>query len=309
MGTYLQWNRTRPVRRVTWVCGPEAVLARDVVAEHQAGAVPDQQVTLFAGNGPEREVWDMLESSPPGGGRRAVVHGAEKLKNLSGVAGLAADGALAASFVVFVSAAGDFERADGALAPHLAALQASRSGQLVRCCAPSKPEDRTALVAAWWPGLPPYLAREVLARCGSLERAWHACAQARAAGLSPEAASLPAVCQGEPAGDLADLIMAGRRKAAMAVAGEAAAGAVIGLLAARLAVAEQVADGVRSGLPVREAVARHRQDRFLANRVAPYAAAYDPGRVRRCRRLLAGLDAAWRSGARDGVAESLIALW
>jgi hypothetical protein len=299
------------VRRVTWVCGPEPVLARDVVSAHRDGAAPGQCVTLFAGTVPEPDVWDLLLSSPPGGGRRAVVHGAEKLKDYSAMAALAGEDSLATAFAVFVSAGADFERERGALAPHLAALQASKSGQLVRCCEPSKAEDRTALVASWWPGASRTLAYDVLARCGSLERAWHACAQARMAGLKPEARMLAVVCPSEPAGELADLLIAGKRAAAAAVAREAGAevAAVIGLLAQRLSAIEAVSAGVRSGLSAREAASRGHVDRFTAALVVPHVAAYDAERVSRCRRLLASLESAWKSGARDGVPEALAAGW
>lgn len=299
------------MRRVTWVCGPEPVLVRDVVAAHRDGADPGQCVTLFAGDAPEREAWDLLLSSPPGGGRRAVVHGAEKLRDYSAVAALASEGSLATAFVVFVSGAGDFERDGGALVPHLAALQASKDGQLVRCCEPSKAEDRTALVASWWPGASRTLAYDLLARCGSLERAWHACAQARMAGLAPEPRMLAVVCPSEPGGELADLLIAGKRKAAAAAARGAGAevAAVIGLLAQRLSAIELIAAGTGAGLPAREAASRGHVDRFTASLVIPHTAAYDAERVSRCRRLLAALEAAWKSGARDGVPEFLVAGW
>lgn len=299
------------MRRVTWVCGPEDVLARDVVAAHRAGAPTGQCVTLFAGDTPEPEVWDLLLSTPPGGGRRAVVYGAEKLKDFSAVPALAADAGLATAYVVLVSGADGFEREGGAMAPHLAALQAAKSAQLVRCCEPAKPEDRAALVAAWWPGAVLTLAHDVLTRCGSLQRAWHACAQARQARLQPTAAMAALVCQGEPAGELADLLMAGRRRAAVAVAREACAetGLVIGQLASRLAAVEQIADAMRDGTGARQAAIRQHVDGFTAGRVLPHVRSYDAARVRRCRRLLADLESAWRSGARDGLAEVLIALW
>jgi len=299
------------VRRVTWVCGPEAVLARDVVAAHRDGASPGQCVTLFAGSVPEREIWDLLLSLPPDGGRRAVVHGAEKLKDASAVPALAREDSLATAFAVFVSSAPDFERDGGALVPHLAALQASKAGQLVRCCEPSKAEDRTALVASWWPGASRTLAYDLLTRCGSLERAWHACAQARMAGLAPEARMLAVVCPSEPAGELADLLITGKRAAAAAVAREAGAevAAVIGLLAQRLSAIELISAGVRSGLPAREAASRGHVDRFTASLVLPHAGAYDAERVSRCRRLLAFAESAWKSGARDGVPEALAAGW
>jgi hypothetical protein len=312
MATYWQWQRKKPLRKVTWVCGPEPVLVREVVAAHREGAPPDQCGALFAGEVPEREVWDALLSSPPPGGRRTVVYGAEKLKNAGNAALVAADGGLDATYTVLVSAEPDFARDGTALVPHLAALQASKAAQLVRCCEPSKVEDRTALVASWWPGATPNFAYDVLARCGSLERAYLACEQARMAGLAPGREMAAVVCPAEPGGDFADLLMSGDKRAAVAVAGQLSApdlGAVIGLLASRLVAAEQISAGVRDGMHPREAASRERVDRFVASRVIPYIGAYTADRIGRCRRALAVAESAWRSGTRAGVAESLVARW
>jgi hypothetical protein len=309
VATFIQWNRNRSVRRVTWVCGPEPALVREVVAAHQDGSPPDQCVTLFAGEVPEREIWDVVLSDPASGGRRAAVHGAERLKNLANVAQAAGPDAADSAFAVFVSAASDFEREDGALVPHLAALQASRAGQLIRCCEPSSLEDRVALVASWWPGATPTVAHEVLSCSGSLSAAWLACEQARLAGLAPSPQLAAAVCRPEPGGELADLLMAGDKRRAMAVAARGDLAPAIGLLASRLATAELIGDGMRAGLAPREAVAEKRIDRFAASRVLPHLAAYGPDRIQACRSILAGAETAWRSGARLGVAESLIALW
>jgi hypothetical protein len=311
--SYLQWSKKKPARPVTYVCGPEAVLARLVAAEHRDGAPPGQCSSVWAGEVPESEVWDALLTMPPAGGRRVTVWDAQKLKRAADyLPVLAAGEGLETTVAVLVSTAPDFETEGGALVPHLAVLQASRRGQLVRCCAPARLEDRIALVASWWPGASPVFAQDVLARCGSLERAWQACAQAQAAGLSPDAAGAAAVCHGQPGGSLADLLMAGRRARAVQAAsllGPGEIGAVIGLLASRLAAIEQIAAYTQTGMTAREAAGRARIDRYVAGLVIPYLSAYSPDRIRRCRLLLAGADAAWRRGARGGVPQSLVALW
>lgn len=312
MATYWQWCRKKTLRRVTWVCGPEDVLVREVVTAHREGAPPDQCTALFVGEAPERDVWDALFADPLPGGRRAVVYGAEKLRDAGNAALLAADPGLEAAYVVFVSADADFPREGSALVPHLAALQASKAAQLVRCCEPSKTEDKTALVASWWPGATPNLAYDVLVRCGSLERAYQACEQARLAGLEPSRRMAAVVCPAEPGGNFADLLMAGDKRGACTVAGQLSIpdlGAAIGLLASRLVAAEQIGYGVRHGLSPREAASREHVDRFVASRVLPHAGAYTADRIRRCRRVLALAEFAWRGGTRAGVAESVVALW
>jgi hypothetical protein len=287
------------------------VLVREVVAAHRAGAPPDQCTAVFAGEAPGYEAWDHLLADPLPGGRRTVVYGAEKLESLENVALLAAEAA-DTTFTVFVSGETDFGRESGKLVPYLAALQASKAAQLIRCCEPSRAEDRTALVASWWPGATLSFAYDVLSRCGSLERAWLACEQARMACLPPEPAMAAVTCPAEPGGEFADLLMSGNKAAAVTAAGQVSRGelgAVIGLLASRLAVAEQIGEGVRHGMRPREAASREHVDRFVASRVIPYLGAYGSDRIRRLRRVLAGSEAAWRSGSPTGVAESLVALW
>lgn len=307
MASYLQWSRNPVLRRVTWVCGAEPCLVREVVAAHRAGADPDRLVTFFAGETPERDIWDLLLSYPPPGGRRAVVYDADRLRSLHLVADLAAARGMDAAVTVFVSPEADF--GDGG---HLAALKASRSAQTVRCCAPSSLEDRVALVASWWPGATANLAYDVLTRAGSLDAAWQACLQARAAGLEPLPAMAALACQQAAAGDLADLLFAGDKPRAMALAAEvprAEIPGLVGLLDYRLGLAQEAGAALRSGLAPREVAGQLRADRFIAGKVVPHAAAYDASRVRRLRRVLADADAACRSGASIGVAESVIALW
>ena len=311
MASFATWTGKRPVRRVTWVCGDQTALVREVTDAHCAGAPDGQLVTLYAGDGPERDIWDLLLSVPPSGGRRAVIYGAERLQAARHVRLLATAPELAAAYAVFVDARDDFAREEDALVPHLAALQASRNGQLIRCCAPGRAETQIELVAAWWPGASLAFAGGLLKRCGSLDEAWQACRTARLAGLKPEPAMAAAVCPRSPAGDLADRLFAGDRRGAMEAARvlpHAETAALAGLLASRLAAAEAVAEGIRDGLPPREAVSRVRE-RYAATRVAPYAAGYQPDRVRRCRALLARIDSAFRSGAPGGLAEVLVACW
>jgi hypothetical protein len=311
MATYQQWAKSRTVRRVTWVCGPEYVLAREVVAAHRAGAPPGQCETLVLGDVPERRVWDTLFTDPGPAGRRVTVYGAELLEHPEMAAAVAAD-AHPLTAAVFVSSDDDFARDGKALVPHLAALQSSRSAQLVRCCAPSRVEDQAALVRGWWPGSSPVFAQEVLTRCGSLSAAYLACEQARLAGLKPGPAEQAAVCHGQPGAQLADLLMAGSKGRAMNAAAQldrAGLASVIGLLASKLAAVEQLAEGVREGSTPREVVSAARAERFQLSRALPHLQAYNADRIARCRAVLAGADAAWRNGAFEGVPESLVSLW
>jgi hypothetical protein len=305
VATYSTWRKSQTVRRLTWVCGTEACLAAEVVAAHRAGADPSQLATFWAGETPERDIWDTLLSYAPPGGRRAVVYGAERLKYPDTIADLAAAQGMDAAVTVFVSGEGDFTKEGGGLAPHLEVLKAARDGQLVRCCAPSSFEAKAALLAVWWPGMAQTTAYDVLARCGSLQAAWQACRQGNAAGLEPSPAYAVLVCPAAPGGDLADLLIAGEKQRAMVLAAQLSrgeVGALIGLLDYRLTAAAEIRaeqrDGGEEGRP-----------RYGMGKIARHAQAYDPARVLRLRGVLAGIDSAWRSGAAVGLAESIVARW
>lgn len=310
MASYLQWARKRAVSRVAWVCGDEQALVRDVL-DAWSGVAPGNPVVLFAGDCPERDVWDALLTDPPPGGRRVTVWGAERLRALGNVALLAGPDADGTAYTVFVSAEADFARAERegkkALAPHLAALQASRAGQLIRCCRPSDEEAVVQLVARWWPGAGANLAADVLGLCGgSLTAARQACDKAVRAGLEPTLAMAELACPDGPGPGLADLLIAGDRRGALARAsglGHRETGAALGLLAARLAALAEIGELRRRGQPL------YRLDRYLARLLGPHAAGYGPDRISRCREVLAFLESWWRAGADEGIAESLVALW
>jgi hypothetical protein len=310
MATYGQWARARRTSRVAWVCGDEPALVRDVLAAWRALA-PGQSAVLFAGDAPERDIWDQVLADPSPGGRCVIVHGAERLRAPGHVAVLAGPDAADTAYTVFVSAEPDFAREvrDGkpALAPHLAALQASKAGQLIRCCRPAKDEDVIRLVAGWWPGAGAVLAAEVLELCGgSLTAAWQACDTAVRAGLEPTSAMAALACPPGRGPGLADRLIAGDRRGALAEAGRLGhgeTGAVLGLLAARLAALAEISELRAREQPL------YRLDRYLVHLLGPHARDYGPDRISRCREVLAMLESHWRSGADEGVAEALCALW
>ena len=241
----------RKTAPVAWVCGDQPALVREVTSAYRATCPADRQVTGTAGEDPDRDVWDLALADSPA--RLLVVRAADRLRDLEPMAHLAAAASGTGLRVVFVSGAGDFARADGskALAPHLAVLQASRHGQLVRCCAPAKDEDLAALVASWWPGADARHAALVLRLCGGdLTRAREACDKAARAGLAPGERYARLVCVTEPGAAFADPLIAGDKAAALAAAyraspDETAAG--IGLLASRLRVLAEFHDVQQAG--------------------------------------------------------------
>jgi hypothetical protein len=317
VATFSQWHKIRRLAPVTWVCGPEPVLAREVEAEFRAHHEPGETWALWAGENEAGDVWDELLTEPGLSRRLTIVHEAEKLGQLERMDQLT-QGSPDGASVVFISAAGDFDRAeeDGkkVLAPHLETLKACKDGQMIRCCAPSKPEDRAALVASWWPGASLALGRQVLDRCGeNLTWARETCAKATAAGLGADEKYLTTVCEPELGTQFAELLIARDKAGALKAVSQASPGEIalgLGLLASRLralgALSEAKRRGARSSTDL--AIKTH-LDRWLISKLAAFAQPYDIARVRRCRELLALADSHRRQGAQTGVAEMVIALW
>jgi hypothetical protein len=318
MGTFLQWSKTRKTSQLAWVCGDQPALVQAVLDTYRAGFSAAQTWALWADDEEPRDIWDELLTLPFNP-RLIIVHRAGRLGASLGRMSDLAIAAPGGATSVFVSDQADFARTgadDGkkVLAPHLAAIQGSKNGQLVRCCAPSRYEDKMALVASWWPGAGTNHARTVLRLCsGNLTLAAEACDKARRAGLAPTGKHAALVCEPEDGAAFADALVAGDKAAAVAAAqraGPGETGAGIGLLASRLAMLAAIGDALCHGATPADLPYKVRGiDRWLLSRLAPHAAPYDAARVRRCRELLASAEHSWRSGAVEGVAVSLVANW
>jgi hypothetical protein len=294
------------------VCGPEPVLADDVIATVRVALPAAGRAVFFAGNDVERDIWAACSVVPPAGQERlAVVWDAHKLRRPAELVPLVKAGREAAgSWLLFISAEDDFTRDKDGLAPHLAAVRDSRNGQLIRCTVP-KDDDLLDWAARQWPGLGRNAAHRLLTRAGGdLAAVRDAGAKARATGLA-DAKYIDVLCEQRPGQQFAELLLAGDKTGALAAARALppAPGAAIGFLDSRLGTLAAIREGQRRQLEPRDIAARSGVSRFLISRYRDVAQAYGPDRVRRCRELLAVADAAWRSGASQGVAEVLAAGW
>lgn len=321
MATYLQWNRSRLVRPVTWACGPEWALAHEVElqARHDLATLPILH-SIWAEAATEPRTWDYLLETPPAGGRLVIVHDAQNLAMTDRMA-ILLDSRARFSYVLFISDEEDFARIESGgkkvLAPHLAAIKDSKDGQLIRCCKPSRDEDVLRLIASWWPdedGRPAGLnfASALLARCGGqLGAVYVACQTAKGAAFPPEEQWLDMACQSVPQAKYADELLAGHRKVALEEAAQlsdAEAASVLKLLGSRLS-AMVTYNALRARDMDPEQIARHGIARWQQSQLAPYAARYAPSKVIYCRKLLAMAEDAFRSGVRDGLLQAVAALW
>lgn len=308
MSTFSQWQRAgRPVRRVTWVCGPEQVLA-DEVAGVQLSAAPFDVTRLTAGEVPDRDIWDRC--ALPGEGRLVLVRAADRLKDPARLVPLVR-AARDVAMLVLVSGEDDLARDEDGLAPHLAAIRDSRYAQMVRCTAP-KDDGLLDWTAGQWPGLGRNDAWRLASRAGgNLAAIRDAGVKAQASGLL-EPRYIDVLCEPSPGAEMAELLVTGDKPAALAAARAmlpSAIGAALSLLGSRLSTLASIRDGQRRQLDTRAICSRLGVPQFLLARYRDVAVNYAPDRVRRCREILATADAAWRTGASGGVAETVIANW
>lgn len=316
MPTYSQWARSRPLRQVTWVCGPEPVLVREVTRHFRASLPDAVWAVLWAGDQDEGGLWDSLLGAGALRGRVTVVHDAQLLRRSGDLVPVLLDSLPEGHFAVFVSAGLDFPRVSAEkkapLVPYLEDIRAHRDGQLVRCCPPSRDEELLKLVASWWPGAGLNFAASLWARCGqSLTAAWQACDQAARASLAPTQEYLEYVLPVPEDSFWASLVMSGDRARSVSAAARLshaealqAVKSLNTLLAQACAYAKLKA---RSLEP--DEIARHGITRPQQRELARYAARYSPAREVSCRVLLATAEQALRSGASAGALEAVAALW
>ncbi len=323
MATFTQWCRSvsRPgaqPRRVTWLYGSavlrEEAIQRIFLAVHCGGAA------LTAGGIPERAVWDAcLQLPPPGEDRLVMVRSAQRLRDFAPLAALGSARDAAGLWLVFSSDDDDcYQRKAGkivqdgkkVLLPGPAAVSALSCGQLVRCALSSQ-EDQIAWIQSQLPGLAPTVAWRVLDRVGGdLALAASVCAQLAlwpAAGRTEQAVA--ALVPQEPAGEFTEAVVHDRKAQAMAARPpEEETGRAIGQLGSLLDYLALLYSASLQQLGMRDTV-KLGVPQVVAVKYRRIASRYPPARVLSCRMLLAEADAAWRSGAGEGVAEVVAALW
>lgn len=322
MATYAQWYRGTRAARFVWVCGSERVLAEEVVAAVtiRVSPRPENYVTCTAGEFPERDLWTAAAAYPPDldAPRLIVVREAQKLSDWEPLTDLIAHARdLPQLHMTLVSADDALAKQKGpdgrvALAAYLAALRDSSLGQMVVCSLPAE-NDLIAWVKRRLPGAGDNLAYHLLTRCGgNLAIVAAVCAKAS---LFPDRLGTDLVdefCLEEPAVGFADALTAGDKATALAAADAmdpVELGAAVGLLDSRLDTLAVLNTAAAAGLTPAEMRTRLRLPQFVVAKYRKAAGDYPANRVRDRRAVLAAADAAWRQGARTGVAEFICALW
>jgi len=312
VGTYSQWRTAvdkGDLRRVVWICGDQHVLVEEVIdtiREHVNAGELDY-TSLSCVDTADRDIWAAAMQYPltPGASRLLLVRDAEKLGNWEPLTEwMDHSRQLPGSHLVFVS-----NETNVPDKPYIEALQSRRRiGQVVRCSQPS-PEDAIAWVRRR-SRLDQEMAFHLLRRVGgNIAVAASVCTKLTAFDGTAGPATIDALCDQEPGQSFVDALIAGDKPEALLAVPrmtDREQGAAITLLSARLDIlgalwrSSRHAQSVRDlrGVPV-----------FLAKKYRHLARDYDPNRCVYARRVVAVVDEAYRSGARVGVLEALVALW
>jgi DNA polymerase III delta subunit len=312
MASFTQWAGKKNLKRITWLCGPEQVLQREVVDAYRAVVPAEHTLTLYPGQN-ETEIWDEVLAEPAGPSRLVIVKNADKLKLTGNFTVLAEADTLDSSFTVFCSDLPDAPREGRELLPHLVAIQKCRDGQIVRCAVPSKEEDLVRLVSSWWPGTGGNLAFELLKRVGGdLGEAREACWKAVMAGLEPSPQTVEIVAETLPSAGYVESLLAGDRSEAADLASKLTrdeVGYSLAVLAGRLESIDLIREARQRGMERSDIAVKMKIDRYTLARLFPVALHYSPERLTALRALLAEAESFYRAGAYEGIAEALVALW
>lgn len=319
MGSYAQWRTAvdaGELRRVTWVCGDQRVLVEEVVdTTRRKLAVSElDYVSLSHGPGFDREVWAQANqySLSPGNNRLILVRDAEKLTDRGQLGDwLARTRYLPGVYLLFVSNESDLPRTAGrgiqGLLPWASAIKSPR-GFLVRCTMPSE-SDAIAWVRRH-SQLDDSAARHLLTRSGgNLSTAAAVTAKLSLFDGRASTATIDLLCMERPMDDFTDILLSlDKRRALLRIRDldETDRLRLVPVLDARLDLLQGLHRHQIAGHTLRQITG---VPPFLARQYLPLARHYDAARCAHRRRVLAVVDDALRTGARDGVLEALVSLW
>jgi hypothetical protein len=319
VGSYAQWRKGADkgtVRRFTWVCGTELVLVQEVV--DTILDLAKARVWIGCSGDSEMSVWVSAGQVSDVDTKVLVVRDAQNMKRWRNLEALLENSRdFRHLYMVFVSSepgltkvAGENEDDKAELAPHLAALRDASQGQLVVCSTPSY-EDQLAWVKRQVP-LSDNLASYLLMKCGGdLSAVRDTCTKIRLLDLTEVSRqAIDDLAPVTPGQDFADCLLSGNKQAAMfALPDDDELASVIGLLDARLDMLDELHKAAALGWSAADMHQRTRLPQFVIAKYRRFAGGYTSLVVQHRRAILAVADAAYRQGARGGVAEAIAALW
>lgn len=324
MASFIQWAtsfKTKGVApRATWICGDNLVLVEEVVDQLKKSlSVPViNYETYTVGTVKESSIWASLYrlSLDVGQPTLTIIRDAQKITDWEPLHLYLKIKSEGTGYVILVSDESDFPRDRpkgdqklGDLKAHIRLVQSK--GAIVRCITPNEEE-----LVKWAKTKLPRVAESVLVHM--VQRAGHntkairdVCAKLRV--FKPASVTVKVVDSlviPSAVEELADSLVAGDKKAALlSKIEEDESTALIRLLDSRVDLLHNLYLGSIINLSVRDVCAKYRLSDFLVRKYSPHARMYDASRRDRLKRMLAILEEQSMAGAREGVAEALVALW
>ncbi len=304
--TYAQWRASADkaeARRCIYLCGPETALRQEVIETTISIVNPSHldYVSVDADHAATADIWADANAYPltPNASRLVVVRNAQNLRDWTPLESwLNTVRRRPSTYLLFVS-----EDAEVPDAPHITLLRKRSHGQVVRCTRPN-PTDLTAWVRRR-AGLDVEMATRLLDNVHwNVADAADACRKLALFGGNPGPATVDAVCNPGP-GNLVEFLLADEKVQALGAVHQLDQ-AALGLLAARVDLLGRMWAYAKAGVPAREI---RDVPPFILVRYMQLVSRWNPKRCDHARRVLAVVEDAYRSGARDAIGEALVALW
>lgn len=325
MGSYTDFLRTHTgekarLRRLYWIYGEEEIF-RLLALDHlrnMSGAVDFNVLRLSAVDTPETEIWAALNQHPldTDQQRFIVIHEAQRLEHTDRMLSWVKDNQIVRRktvTAVFVSR--DKEWEDDVKSE----ISKSSNAQQVRCALPKDESDRlkraSEIICSWGNGQINPTVAGVLALRVNFDMA-EARAVLQKAALFPTAEVTVGVVEKlAPLRSDEDIIWSllalDKRRAASSIpeVAPSSIGRIIGSLATHVTVLGQINKVIPYTSNIREVAKRIEAREQYVRHLIPHARHYSRYEVTRRTDILTRLDVAWQRGEREGVLESLVALW
>lgn len=312
MATFTQWRSWATkgdIRKVTFVCGDEPFLVERVIDDIKSIVNPPatDYIVFNAGDVNDSAIWVESLHTPlnPQANRLVVVRRAEAFQDWAFLAQwFILSKNMPCNYLVFVSGESDVPTTD-----YIELIQTK--GRVVRCSLPAEEDLANWLVDEYALG---YDAADFLVKhaSGNLHSIVNVARKSKVFRASPSPAIIAQLCEEESHDSFVDSLILQDKKSALRAIREVPEeeySRQIGMLDSRLELIQDLSLMLSKRMGLREMCLEPGMKPFLVRKFLPAAKKYDDRKILYCRRLLAIVDDVIQNGSRQGVLETLVAMW
>jgi DNA polymerase III delta subunit len=320
MSTYFQWKKRKSSpKRVTWVCGPEKFLIEEIIGTIRDFVAPSKldNVILDAKTSSYEEIWDQIEQYPlvPGSPRLIVVKNVENITNWTPLESWLDNTRLTANiYLVLVSSQPSLygEKDDNGAREWLPPLLIHKNVKVstIECR-----KLKNSEIITWAQSkvvVDDQTAKYLVERTGGrLPLIASIAYKANLFNSRLTTKVIDAFCEENPVDDFVLLLLSMKKTQALLVADKLAEDydSIFTDINNKLELLDELNTAVRGYLSPREIAQIPGVSVQLAEELLPIAKHYDREKQKHCRRILAIIENAYNSGARENVLELLVSLW